>query len=857
MRPEITPVAYTLDLSIDPSSDAFTGRAKLEARLAAPTGIVHLNAEGLTLTKVTARAKSAAGGDVEADAYIGTAAHGVVELRFAEPLPAGTVTFSLAWKAALAETPVGLYRVQEEGRWYAFTQFEPMEARRMFPSIDQPEFKTPFHTTLRVPKGLTALSNTPETNRHDLGPETVFTFEQTRPLPTYLVAVAVGDFDIVPAPASAKETLGGVPLRVVTPKGKGKLAAYALETTPAILRALVNYFDMPFPFEKIDLVAVPNFTSGAMENVGLVTFREAILLLDRAQAGEDDRVRCQQVVAHELAHMWFGNYVTLEWWDDTWLNESFATWMESHVTTEVAPEFEAPLQSLAGMQQVMGLDSQKAARAIRQPIVHAGDVYNAFDGITYVKGASVLRMVETWIGRPAFRAGLKKYLTAHAYGTGRAANLIAELEAASGKPVGRVLDSFTKQAGVPVLKFTPGCEGDKLAVTISQGRYVGEAQPEAGTWVVPVCARAIGKTTAADKTECFLVEGADSRHVFTEARCDIAALHPNADQVGYYRWRLDPSAGGDWQAKLVADPSRLTLRERIALPPQLATQFDDGSATPATVLKSLEALSVEPHRLAVTAHIGALRTINRVARYDAITAERLAAFARRTLAPHVARVGFASRPGEPAADKLLRTPLMYTAADLGRDPAVINQARALADRALKDPASVSDEEADAAFLIAAIEADEAFIDRVVAAYKTATTPQRKSALLDAFGQVRSEALTNKVLGLTLDGTLRAQDFYGVTMPLATRPETGPTTWGWATSRYDEIVKLMGEKTAPRLPWLAAGFCTESERAEVAAYFAKPEHQAQGSDRNIALTLEAIDRCIRVRARTMQGLKEAL
>ena len=333
----------------------------------------------------------------------------------------------VSFDGQLSEIPNGLYRVKDGDRWYAFTQFEPLAARTSFPCFDQPEFKTPYRIKLRVPSGMIALSNSQETGRRKEHGRVVFEFAETRALPTYLVAFAIGDFDVVSAPEGA---IPGVPLRVITTKGKGGLAQYALERTPVIHKALSEYFGSGHPFDKLDLVAVPNFAAGAMENVGLVTFRETLLLLDGESAPANRKLWSQSVIAHELAHMWFGNLVTMAWWDDLWLNEAFATWMGTRIVQEVDPGLQADLERVAGTAHIMRLDSQVNTRAVRQKIRHGGDVQNAFDGITYGKGAAVLRMIESWLGPEAFRAGVREYLKAHAYGNAKTSDLLLALGAA-------------------------------------------------------------------------------------------------------------------------------------------------------------------------------------------------------------------------------------------------------------------------------------------------------------------------------------------------------------------------------------------------------------------------------------------
>ncbi|MDP6946800.1 MAG: M1 family metallopeptidase, partial [Myxococcota bacterium] len=309
----VVPQAYRLELAVDPRTERFRGEVEIDVLIHhLEDGLVVLHGQDMTVQLASVRT-----GDQTVAATPVYGPHGALALRVTPPPPPGEATLYLAYDAPLPMVPEGLYRVQEGENWYAYTQFEPLEARKAFPCFDQPEFKTPFTVTMRVPKGMTALTNTPETSRVDAGDDTVYGFATSKPIPTYLVAFAVGAFDIVPAPPGSFP--GGLGFRVVTVEGRGDLARYVLDTTPPILAALSDYFGQPYPYAKLDYVAVPNFGAGAMENVGLVTYRERLILLEEG-ATPAARRSSLGVNAHELAHMWFGNLVTPAWWDDLWLN---------------------------------------------------------------------------------------------------------------------------------------------------------------------------------------------------------------------------------------------------------------------------------------------------------------------------------------------------------------------------------------------------------------------------------------------------------------------------------------------------------------------------------------------------------
>ncbi|MEZ4473714.1 MAG: M1 family aminopeptidase [bacterium] len=833
---EAVPTAYALDLTIDPARETFTGQGEIAVTLAAPTDRIALHAQGLTFTRSEAQ--------IGARVVAGTATpgvHGGLAVTFAEPLPAGDVVLRFGWTAPLAAVPDGLYRVKEGEDWYAFTQFEALHARQAFPCFDQPEFKTPWQVTLRVPDGQWALANSREIGRRTEGGLTVVNFARTPPLPTYLVAFAVGPFDVVPA---AAEAIPGVPLRLVATRGKGILADYALEQTPAIHAALEAWFGQPHGFDKLDLVAVPNFSAGAMENPGLVTFRETLLLLDGERAPAQRKMWALSVIAHELAHLWFGDRVTMAWWNDLWLNEAFATWMSSRIVAAVAPDLEADLEAVAEARYVMSLDAQQSSRAIRQPIASGGDVENAFDGITYGKGAAVLRMTEAWLGAEVFQAGVRRYLEAHAQGNATTADLLAALKAASGKDVAAMMQRFLDQPGVPLVSVQVACPaGGKASVVLSQQRYrtAGSEVAPGEPWQVPVCVR-FAAEGGESVQQCFLLAGATGRFELSTG-CP-AWLHPNAHQQGYYQWAL-LDGEGPGLAALLQHASALSISERVALPGVLAALLEADALPVPAYLDALRALGADPHRVVIEGVLDGLVQIDQVAIDDALR-RPFARFVRELLKPHADRLGFAPRGEEPVADRLLRPRILNTLAYLGADESLRAQARETVERYLTDPRSVPQEQAIQALPVAAWAGDAALWDRLKAAYAVAPDPTLQSAVLRALASFEDPALFTRTLDLVLDGTLRAQDFSTVARG-AGRPTTRRAGFAWLEAKYADVVRVVGPAVAPRLPYMAGGFCSAEQRDRVAAFFGAAEHAPDGTGRNLGRILERIDRCVRLRA----------
>ena len=325
--------------------------------------------------------------------------HELVLLDFGQVINKGHYKLSLDYNGAYSHDLNGLYRIKDGGNYYLYTQLEPIAARKVLPCFDEPRFKTPFSISVVTPKNLKVISNSPENNARHIGSNTIHSFAQTKALPTYLLAIAIGNFDIVEGPKLGTKKVN---FRGISTKGKGHKLTFAMKHTPAILAKLEDYFGVPYPFAKLDILAVPDFNAGAMENVGAITFREWYLLLDKNSSSEQQQ-KFYEIMAHELAHQWFGNLVTMPWWDDLWLNEGFATWLSYKIVDQLRPDFKAKDKLLERIQKAMAQDSLGSARKIRESISSAHDIHNAFDNITYGKGAALVNMLESFQGPGTFQ----------------------------------------------------------------------------------------------------------------------------------------------------------------------------------------------------------------------------------------------------------------------------------------------------------------------------------------------------------------------------------------------------------------------------------------------------------------------
>jgi len=657
---DVKPVRYAVELKVDPDQPRFSGRVRIELQLQKAQKELRLHARGLKLSGVLAQGKLR-GRVSEAD-------EDSVWLRFDQNLPAGKVQLELSFVGGTADADAfGLFRLRDDGHWYAITQFEDVGARRAIPSFDQPGFKTPWTLTLVVPEGQQAFANMPlaehQPRRAAERGWRRLRFQTTPPLPSYLLAFAVGPFDVLQGPSAGPTTL-----RYLTAQGRAKEATYPAAATPAIVQALEAYFGLPHPFPKIDSLSLPMADGfGAMENVGLITYQRSWLQAPAPSLRfEQDYV---SVGAHEIAHQWFGNAVTLAWWNDLWLNESFASWIGDKITAQLHPEWHWELASLADARhRAMHADALPDARSVRQPVQTPEDLGTAFNAITYQKGEAVLAMFEDWLGADAMRDGVRRYLSRHLGGTARAEDFFAALSEEGQPEAGRAMASFVAQPGIPQLDVQLDCEvSDKPRVELHQRRYqpLG-ASMAAEHWLLPLSLR-----TPAGVTRVLLRE-AEMKVDLPDAGCP-AWLQPNAGGMGYYRSTLQGPA-----VQALLRGSEPTAQELLSLFDDQLALARSGERPLAGVLPMLDQLAARPElalREAAMQGLAALRPL--------LAADQSADYARqwsRLFGLQARALGWQPRAGEDGDMQAWRISLLPALADAGQDTDLRLQARALAER---------------------------------------------------------------------------------------------------------------------------------------------------------------------------------
>jgi alanyl aminopeptidase len=828
---DIVPTFQSVRLVLDPSQAEYTGTTRIELKVTRAAASFGFHAEGPVLSSLTLRGPA---GEMALRHTV--RARGLVRAEAERPIPPGAYTLDISFKASFDTRATGLYRTQVGGDWYAFTQFQADDARQAFPCWDEPSFKLPYQVTLVVPSALLALSNTPvETESTDGASKTVV-FKRTPPLPSYLVVVAVGPLETMPIPGLS------VPGRVVTVKGSSGLTGEAVRITPPILAALEKYFGRPYPFEKLDLVAVPEFWAGAMENPGAVTFRDQFLLLDPRSSSVDQRRFLVELTAHELAHMWFGDMVTMAWWDDLWLNESFASWMGTKVAQDTFPETETALRMVAATQHALAADARPGARAIRQPVKALDNLLHIADELAYLKGPAVLGMFEAWIGPEMFRAGIRAYLAAHEWRNATASDLWAALSRAAGKDVRAPMETFVDQRGVPLVSAELVDAGK--GVRLSQRRFVaaGTTLPPA-RWRIPVGLKYSDGGVVRTKT--FLLAKASEEFELEVKSPPVDWIHPNAGERGYYRWSLPRPL---LATMAEAAGRRLDVRERVGFVGNVTALLDAGTGNGGDTLRLLGSFAADPDPTVVTRVLSALHPL-RTALVTRDVETAFGTYLRRRFGPTLEKIGPAAKPGEAESVSALRPQLLLWLALEGADPGLRDYAKELATAYLADPARVDANLAGVALIVAATDGDRALFDEMRKRFEAAKVPAQRAAYLGALGRFRDPSVVDEALRYSVSPALRSQEAAVVATSLVQAPETSERAFRWMLDHYGEIAARLPDMERAFIPQAALSrACTPERVAAARAFFSEPAHAVPGTDKALAKAVEAAQECIALRAR---------
>ncbi len=835
----VIPESYRIAITPDLAAETFSGTVTIDVDVKEATDSVTLHSVGLKLNEVSIDS----GGKRLPAAVTADTPNETVTLKVGEPLSLGKAEVHIAFDGKLGQQLRGLYLSTTSKRKYAVTQFEAMSARLAFPCFDEPAMKATFDITLVVDAGDTAISNgVIVSDVPDGHGKHVLRFATTQRLPTYLVAMLIGDFQCISGSAD------GIPIRVCSTPGLQDLGHFSLAAAEASISFFDQYYGIKYPFKKLDLIGIPDFAAGAMENAGAITFRETDLLVDEKTASTVVEKRVAEVVAHEIAHMWFGDLVTMQWWNDIWLNEGFATFMSEKPVGAWKPEWKTDFDKPLRTDEALTVDSQRSTRPIRVPVTAAGEGGALFDaGITYGKTAAVLRMVEEWIGPNAFRDAIRTYLKKYSFGNAAAEDFWATMKASSQQPIDAVLESFIDRTGVPLLHVEETCANGQRQVTLSQERLLPKGQtapPE--IWTIPICGHTIG---SAASEPCRLITKSTETIALPIAlpSCN-APLFLSRAGAGYFVADYSPD-------------ERASLRTHIGeLPPQERISFHGN-----------EWLLVRNDRRDAGEYLGLLRALPRPAERQLVTAisdnliflnDRLVTDGNRAawqtyvhdvLRGHAPAM-WTVAPGETVEQRIARATVLWTLGYAAHDQEVIDGARLIADQYMKNPAAVDAVIADRALRLSAIYGDRAFFDRVVQQLGSASSPELAARYRSLLPLFRDPKVTASAIEYIYSDRMRLQDLPAAASAMFADPVTRPAAWAAAKSHWAEL-----EKRAPmvlgRMSGATSSFCDPEAKKGVEAFFA--EHPPRGGSRAVSRAMESIDTCIAFRAGQQETFDRAL
>ena len=797
----VTPVAYRLRLEPDLVNETFSGQVSISIEIHAATNEIVLNNDDLTIASALVDGVShevSIDAETERMTVIGTFIPGQVELE---------VTFEGRFNDQL----VGFYLsrfTDEDGTEHALatTQFEATHARKCFPCWDEPIFKATFDIELVVDPAHGAIANSSEISRTPLDDgRHLVRFAPTISMSTYLVAFVAGPLEM-----TDPIDVDGIPLRIVHVPGKGDLTAFALESGAFALRFFSDYFDIPYPGDKVDMVAIPDFAFGAMENLGCITFREALLLIDPSTATQPELQRAADVIHHELAHMWFGDLVTMKWWNGLWLNEAFATFMEMRCTDAFRPEWQRWVDFGLSRTAAFDTDGLASTRPIEFEVESPEDAEGMFDILTYEKGAAVVRMLEQYLGEDRFRAGIRRYMAEHAYGNAETVDLWDAIEAETGDPVRRIMDSWIFQGGFPLISVDLAPDGRSATIGQERFAYAGADPADDQRWAIPLRYR--WKPRDADpRTEQVLLDEESQQIVFAE---EAEWVVVNAEGISFVRVAYD-SESLDRLAEIAEN--HLSPIERYALIDDAwaAVLADQMSST--AFLSVLEAMAAEADRSVWQRIISGLGSLDRLLSGEA--REDFQSIAHDILAPALAGLGLSSLPADDDRTRQLRGDLIRAMGTLANDLEIQQEAQRTVAEGRRNPELV-----DAAIMAAAVEVtasvgDEADFEDFRALSAAAETPQEELRYLYSLADFPDPDLVARLYPSILDGEIRTQNApFWLRRALANRA-VGPDTWRFIVDNWDALVAAFPSSSITRMVDGVTTFTEPDDVRDVAAFFA--------------------------------------
>ncbi len=830
------PSKYRIKLQPDLKNFTFDGEQSVDLLILEATSTIVLNSIDLEISNTTLHANgttlTSKSVTIDKDAETAT-------LDFGETIQPGDARLEMVFTGELNDKLMGFYRSEYtsqdgETRYLATTQFEPTDARRAFPCWDEPAKKATFEVTLVFSDEYQAVSNTPVVEEAVPGPGLKSVrFAETPIMSTYLLVFIVGNLTSIKERAAGGTTVG-----VWTTPGKEDQASFALDTSVKLLSYFNEYFGIPYPLPKLDHIAIPDFAAGAMENWGAVTYRETALLVDPDNSSAGTRQRVAEVIAHEMAHMWFGDLVTMEWWDDLWLNESFASWMGNKAVDWLFPEWEMWTQFVnMDTNRALSLDGLKNSHPIEQAVKNPAEVSQLFDAISYSKGASVIRMLENFLGEESFRKGLNRYLSSHMYDNARTEDLWSALETESGRPVTAIMDSWVKQMGYPVLQVESDRTGGQTTLSVTQERFVydrllGDGGPDSDSdnevWRVPVSA-----SQGREESTVTVMDGRQTQIDVPGSSDGWVKLNPL--QTGFFRVNYSTE---DWQRLVPAIESlELHATDRLGVQND-AYALSRAGLLPVTQFLSLAQAYKNEGDASVWSDLASnLRDIEQLISDEAIH-PAYQGFAREIFGPAARKIGWEPKSGEGHLDALLRSTVLSQAGSY-HDPDVTAQASERFQKYLQDRETLAPNLRGVVFALAAQSGGKDVYDQIWGLEGETDLAEEKIRLLMSLTRFQRPELLNSTLADSLSAKVRSQDSITLVAGVAANPKGRDLAWEFVKDNWAEFDRRYGGGGfgLMRLVSICSHFNSQEKADEVDSFFA--EHRAPAAERTIRQALERV------------------
>jgi len=825
---EVLPLGQDIALDLDADRDGYTGEVAIELDVRLYTDTIRFHARELDIESVVLD-----GPDNSSPLDCIAGDKGLVTARAPALLKPGRYTLKIKFAKEFNRRGVAIYKTEHAGETYVFTQFEPEFAREAFPCWDEPGFKIKWRMTLTVPKDHLAVSNTPPGRVTVSERGKTIRFMRTRPMPSYLLAVATGPMETVSVEGMS------APGRIITARGQRHLADTARRISPPLLKTLEDYFQCPYPYAKLDQIAVPEFNFGAMENAGAITYRDSILLKDPETTAASHRSRQALIVAHEMSHMWFGNLVTPKWWDDLWLNESFASWMALKVVRKVHPEFDLVNSDISSRERAMGVDSAESTRPIRRKVRADEDMTKLFNALAYNKGMAILTMVEDWLGEERFREGMIHYMNRYRWGIADAFDLAAALGRVDDSNINAIVKDFITLPGVPLVKVE---FVDAGTVRLTQSRYklFGAGGGTGRCWNIPVILRYSDgrkeytqRVLMTDSVVVVKLKTAILRKV-------DGWLYPNADEKGYYRWALER---GELARLARIVRTRFDSRRKLGFLGNVSALFHAGAISADHFLAIVGSFNLDPSP-EVVARVAEL--LDRI-HADFITddlGDKYAVYLRNVLGEALGKIGLVRGKAESVHTASLRSDLMGLLGEKGGDAEIMKLARTQAAAYVKDPRSVDPSLAMTFLKLSAITGDARLFDKYAGKFETVKDPTARAHYLEALSNFRDPQLMDKALDYAMNGPVKPSRVYKIVFGQAWDETTRQRLFDWVIANYDAIEKRVPAQALTYYPRIADGRSPELlEKAR--GFFLDEKHHSVGIEEELREVTDSVNLRVRL------------